>query len=221
MAPHQDLEIIVSYPSGKMEWVEITTGSNGTFETTIQPTEDGQIRVSVDNPPGSSYAPTRTGETIVNTRYPGPALADYTWETNFFFGGLFFTEEPSFGSNFQAGFRFSYRLRQDFMLEFETNASHVKDTVDTGMLGSAQVQLLYQPVLTGKVIPFALLGMGYGWFSRINDWAGSSTITYGAGLKFRVNSKVQARLDARMNNFLKSSMNADNLQINWGVSFLF
>ncbi len=220
-APNQDLEIIVKYPSGRMEWIEVTTDGLGNFKETITPKETGQIRICIDNPPGTGYAPTRTGETIVNTKHPTGAFHSEKWEVNFFLGGLYFTDLPSYGSNIQTGFRFSYDLTDIFDLEFEASTSKIKDNIDEGLLGGIQGQLLYEPFGGRKVYPFATLGTGYYWFSRINQWEDFYGIVYGVGLKFDAYKWLQFRIDARFNNYINTDTNFDNLQVNWGVRFPF
>ncbi len=221
-APNQDIEIIVKYPSGKMEWIEVTTDNNGNFEKAITPKEEGQIRICVDNPPGTGYAPTRTGETIVNTKHPtGSSFDGKDWEVNFFLGGLYFTDVPNYGSNIHTGFRFSYDFTDKFDLEFEASTSKIKDAVDEALLGGIQAQLIYEPFRGRKVYPFATLGGGYYWFSRINRWEDFYGIVYGVGLKFDAYSWLQFRIDARLNNYINADTNFDNLQVNWGIRFPF
>ncbi len=71
-APGQDIEIEVRYPSGRHVWLDVQTDTDGSIDETIEPEEDGSVRLAVNYPPGGAFAPTRTGDVTVDTREPTP-----------------------------------------------------------------------------------------------------------------------------------------------------
>ncbi len=58
-AAGEKMEVEIHYPSGLVEWLDVTTDENGEFTVTHTPKEDGKVGISVNYPDGGTFAPVK------------------------------------------------------------------------------------------------------------------------------------------------------------------
>ncbi|MGE0353191.1 MAG: hypothetical protein AB7I33_07410 [Gemmatimonadales bacterium] len=225
-APGQHVEVVIRYPSGRYQWVPATTDANGNISVTVPPLEPGNVRVSVDLPPGGPFAPTATGPTMVDTRHPTPGAPGRAGrhQVDLYLGGLWMDDTLAMKSGFETGFRYGYNLRPRFMLELETGLAFTGRPSADGLLGRVQANLRVHPLAaTSPVRPFVLIGAGFAWFKAIGIPDDSPLLTWGIGADFDWSSRIGFRLDARDVIFtdLFRTGSTHNIEINWGPTFRF
>ena len=91
-AANQDMEVEVRYPSGRYEWVPVTTDDDGGFEVRFPPKEEGKVAIAVNYPDGGDFAPVKVDGQLFDPQSGGifdrvPCLACSTqylfWLFNF------------------------------------------------------------------------------------------------------------------------------------------
>lgn len=226
--PNGHFEIEIRYPSGRYQWVDVTSDGSGNVNVTIPPLEQGTVRVTVHYPPGGDFAPTTTDETLVDTKVPGSGAGAGagvgTREVSFYLGGRFSSRQLPLRSGFTTGFRLGRRLAAPWAVELETGIVFTDSVAAQGLLGHAIGQLRWFPVATPQPLRgFLSAGAGATWFRSTGTWSWSPVVTFGAGIEARWHPRVGFRLDVRdfYTTDLFSTGGRHNLDLTWGVAWWF
>jgi hypothetical protein len=220
--PGDTVEILICYISGKCEWVTVTTDANGGINATIDPKEDGPVRVTVYTPP--NYSPKGASEVTVDPGHPttpgsGGGAAGLN-EVGFFIGGFFPANKLGMESGFNTGFRAGRHFHPQFSAEGEAGIVFTSVAGTDGLLGHLTANVLWHP-FNGKTRPFVLLGIGGAKFQSSGVSDSTLAAVFGLGANFHWHPKVGFRFDIR--NFrmrdLFAAGRTNNLQGTWGVVF--
>jgi len=224
-APNQHFEVQIRYPSGRYQWVDVTTDGAGNISTTIPPLEPGNVRVTVHYPAGGDFAPTTSDETLVDTRHPGVGpVRPGPREVDLFWGGYFPARKLPLRSAFNTGLRAGRALGSHWSAELELGIAFADSLSTRGLLGHAQAQVRWLPGAASQAVrPFLLAGGGLMWFRSTGPWSVSPTVAYGAGAEFHWLPRAGFRLDVRdlVPTDLFNLGATHGLQLTWGMAFWF
>jgi hypothetical protein len=89
-------------------------------------------------------------------------------EVNFFLGGLYTQNKLPLNAGFNTGFRYAYKVYQNFWLELETGLTFTNDAETDGLLGHGQLHVRWHPLRSLRPVdPFLLVGAGAAGY---NTW---------------------------------------------------
>ena len=223
-APGQEFEIQVRYPSGRYVWIPVTTDGDGNIDETIPPEEEGTVRVVVKHPGGGGFAPTESGEDLVDTDEPPGALVD---QLGLFFGGFLtdsdlpLTAGPKTGFNYRTPFRPQWSFEIEGALIFTEMAS--AGSTANGVLANGSIHLVRHLAGGQKVQPFALLGLSVYHWNGLGNSDTSLGASFGLGADFSWTSTVGFRADLRYVwiEDLFGSGSTGSWELLWGPTFSF
>jgi len=78
-AAGEKMEVEVHYPSGLVEWLDVTTDESGEFVVTHTPVEGGQVGIAVNYPDGGTFAPVKIEGKLFDPESVGTNKPDSCW----------------------------------------------------------------------------------------------------------------------------------------------
>lgn len=225
-APNERLEIHVVYPSGRQEFLPVTTDGSGGFSHIFTPAEPGNVSVDVRYPSGQVFAPSQSGAATIDPAKHGPggSVRGLRRDVSFFLGGFMASGKTRLDSGVQTGFRFAQYLTARWAAEFETGVAPSGYGGSKGLLVHGQGQVLYHLGGTGSTVrPFLLVGAGVQDLHLRGSNSQTPRTSFGGGLKFHWIPRVGFRLDfrqVRLHN-LQGLGASRNYEVQWGAMFSF
>ncbi|MCH9646617.1 MAG: hypothetical protein K0U98_00180 [Deltaproteobacteria bacterium] len=223
-AAGQEVEIEVRYPSGRMEWIPVTTDSDGKIEKTFPPKEQGTVEVEGKHPGGHGFAPVESGTDLVDTRNPPmPSPQEGDHQFGLFFGGFLTDDALPLRSGVDTGFNYRRHFASRWSWELEGGLVLTELEPDNSGLLTHLSAHWVRSFGGPKVEPFLLVGLGSYHFSGqgVSDTAWGAIAGFGAD--FRWHPRIGFRTDLRYVwlGDLFGSGTTGNVQILWGPTFSF
>ena len=143
-----------------------------------------------------------------------------------FVGAYVYDGSQQLSPSFSAGMRLGYNLDKNWGLEGQFTYARLRSDGNYGALYNVSGDLLYHLIPESKVVPYLLIGTGWGKTDYVVGSSSNAIVEYGAGIKYFMNDAVALRGDVRQIFSLNPSSGTStgywqNSEFTVGLSFQF